>query len=146
VSVVSGRVERVADIGLDQVDVIVSEWMGYALLFETMLDSVSACKGGGGGGGVVGGRAPSSWLQLATLPDPTCSPLHPSLPPPSPLPPHRLVAGAGRARPLAAPRWGCAARYRQHLRGWGERGSAGTRLLAGACNGAVLLTCMCLRV
>jgi hypothetical protein len=27
-----------------QVDVIVSEWMGYALLFETMLDSVLAAR------------------------------------------------------------------------------------------------------
>jgi hypothetical protein len=39
-------VEQVKDIGVDQVDVIVSEWMGYALLFETMLDSVGACWGG----------------------------------------------------------------------------------------------------
>ena len=27
-----------------QVDVIVSEWMGYALLFESMLDSVLAAR------------------------------------------------------------------------------------------------------
>ena len=28
----------------EQVDVIVSEWMGYALLFETMLDTVLYCR------------------------------------------------------------------------------------------------------
>ena len=28
----------------DKVDVLVSEWMGYALLFESMLDSVLACR------------------------------------------------------------------------------------------------------
>ncbi|GBF96074.1 arginine N-methyltransferase-like [Raphidocelis subcapitata] len=44
VSIVTGRVEQVADIGSEQVDVIVSEWMGYALLFETMLDSVLAAR------------------------------------------------------------------------------------------------------
>ncbi|KAF5835998.1 S-adenosyl-L-methionine-dependent methyltransferase [Dunaliella salina] len=40
--VVSARVEQLAQLpgGIDKVDVIVSEWMGYALLFETMLDSV----------------------------------------------------------------------------------------------------------
>jgi|LauGreDrversion2_5_1035112.scaffolds.fasta_scaffold63793_2 hypothetical protein len=30
-----------------QVDVLVSEWMGYALLFETMLDTVLQVLGGG---------------------------------------------------------------------------------------------------
>lgn len=40
VSVLSGKVEELEDIGREKVDVLVSEWMGYALLFESMLDSV----------------------------------------------------------------------------------------------------------
>lgn len=32
--------EELQEIGVQQVDVIVSEWMGYGLLFESMLDSV----------------------------------------------------------------------------------------------------------
>lgn len=40
-SVMSGKFEDL-DLKLEnQVDVIVSEWMGYALLFESMLDTVS---------------------------------------------------------------------------------------------------------
>ncbi|WIA42932.1 hypothetical protein OEZ86_008845 [Tetradesmus obliquus] len=44
ISIVEGRVEAVEGIGLDKVDVIVSEWMGYALLFESMLDSLLAAR------------------------------------------------------------------------------------------------------
>lgn len=44
VAILNGKVEEVADIGMEQVDVIVSEWMGYALMFETMLDSVLAAR------------------------------------------------------------------------------------------------------
>eukprot|EP00775_Hariotina_reticulata_P002332 gene2332-2640_t len=44
ISIVAGKVEDVDDIGQDKVDVIVSEWMGYALLFESMLDSVLAAR------------------------------------------------------------------------------------------------------
>jgi type I protein arginine methyltransferase len=40
ISILSGRAEDLADIGAPRVDVIVSEWMGYALLFESMLDTV----------------------------------------------------------------------------------------------------------
>lgn len=36
-----------------QVDVIVSEWMGYALLFESMLHSVGCTSCSGGGTGAV---------------------------------------------------------------------------------------------
>ena len=38
----AGRVEDLKELpgGAAEVDVIVSEWMGYALLFETMLDTV----------------------------------------------------------------------------------------------------------
>lgn len=34
-----GRLENI-DLGVDKVDAIVSEWMGYFLLFEGMLDTV----------------------------------------------------------------------------------------------------------
>lgn len=58
VSVVAGRVEELASAGSSagaeveaflggvdgRADVLVSEWMGYALLFETMLDSVLAAR------------------------------------------------------------------------------------------------------
>lgn len=42
VHIVSGKIEEVETLvpGVEKVDVIVSEWMGYALLFESMLDSV----------------------------------------------------------------------------------------------------------
>ena len=39
VSIVRGRVEEVK-IGVEKVDIIVSEWMGYCLLYESMLPSV----------------------------------------------------------------------------------------------------------
>lgn len=36
---IHGTVEE-ANLGVEKVDVIISEWMGYFLLFEGMLDSV----------------------------------------------------------------------------------------------------------
>lgn len=39
VTVIKGRIEDV-DLPVDKVDIIISEWMGYFLLFESMLDSV----------------------------------------------------------------------------------------------------------
>ncbi|XP_069479582.1 protein arginine N-methyltransferase 3 isoform X2 [Ambystoma mexicanum] len=39
ITLVKGRVEEV-DLPIEKVDVIISEWMGYFLLFESMLDSV----------------------------------------------------------------------------------------------------------
>lgn len=39
VTVIQGKVEEI-DLPVDQVDVIVSEWMGYFLLYESMLDTV----------------------------------------------------------------------------------------------------------
>ncbi|NXM72556.1 ANM3 methyltransferase, partial [Serilophus lunatus] len=39
ITLVKGRIEEV-DLPLEKVDVIISEWMGYFLLFESMLDSV----------------------------------------------------------------------------------------------------------
>jgi type I protein arginine methyltransferase len=41
ITVVKGKVEEIVlPDGIEQVDIIVSEWMGYALLYESMLDSV----------------------------------------------------------------------------------------------------------
>ena len=41
ITLIKGRIEEVAlPVGIDGIDVIVSEWMGYFLLFESMLDSV----------------------------------------------------------------------------------------------------------
>lgn len=40
-SVIRGKVEEInLPDGIDHVDIIISEWMGYALLYESMLDSV----------------------------------------------------------------------------------------------------------
>ncbi|KAI1084362.1 S-adenosyl-L-methionine-dependent methyltransferase [Whalleya microplaca] len=39
ITCISGRIEEVA-LPVDQVDIIVSEWMGYCLLFEAMLPSI----------------------------------------------------------------------------------------------------------
>ncbi|XP_062598737.1 protein arginine N-methyltransferase 3-like [Saccostrea cucullata] len=39
VTLIKGRIEDV-DLPVDKVDIIISEWMGYFLLFESMLDSV----------------------------------------------------------------------------------------------------------
>jgi protein arginine N-methyltransferase 3 len=40
VTIVSGKIEDLEVLPLEQFDVIVSEWMGYCLLFESMLDTV----------------------------------------------------------------------------------------------------------
>ena len=39
ITLVKGKIEEI-DICVDQVDIIISEWMGYFLLYESMLDSV----------------------------------------------------------------------------------------------------------
>lgn len=39
ISIVKGKIEEV-DIGVEKVDIIISEWMGYFLLYESMLNSV----------------------------------------------------------------------------------------------------------
>ncbi|MGB1602379.1 MAG: methyltransferase domain-containing protein, partial [Promethearchaeia archaeon] len=39
ITLLHGKCEEVS-LPVDQVDVILSEWMGYALLYESMLDSV----------------------------------------------------------------------------------------------------------
>lgn len=46
VSIIAQKVEQLYQLpdGLQQVDVLVSEWMGYALLFESMLDSVLVAR------------------------------------------------------------------------------------------------------
>ncbi|KAM4720800.1 protein arginine N-methyltransferase 3 [Rhinophrynus dorsalis] len=43
ISLIKGRIEEV-DLPVDKVDIIISEWMGYFLLFESMLDSVIYAK------------------------------------------------------------------------------------------------------
>ncbi|XP_041255139.1 protein arginine N-methyltransferase 3 isoform X1 [Onychostruthus taczanowskii] len=43
ITLVKGRIEEV-DLPLEKVDIIISEWMGYFLLFESMLDSVIYAK------------------------------------------------------------------------------------------------------
>lgn len=41
ITVVNGKVEEVElPDGIKQVDIIISEWMGYCLLYESMLDTV----------------------------------------------------------------------------------------------------------
>ena len=42
---IRGKVEDITlPNGITQVDIIISEWMGYALLYESMLDSVLAAR------------------------------------------------------------------------------------------------------
>lgn len=40
---IQGKAEEVT-LPVDKVDVIVSEWMGYFLLYESMLDTVLFCR------------------------------------------------------------------------------------------------------
>jgi len=45
ITVIRGKVEDISlPEGIDKVDIIVSEWMGYALLYESMLDSVLVAR------------------------------------------------------------------------------------------------------
>lgn len=45
ITIIRGKVETVAlPDGITQVDIIISEWMGYALLYESMLDSVLVAR------------------------------------------------------------------------------------------------------
>ncbi|EKM79179.1 hypothetical protein AGABI1DRAFT_74001 [Agaricus bisporus var. burnettii JB137-S8] len=45
ITVIQGKVENVVlPDGISQVDIIISEWMGYALLYESMLDSVLVAR------------------------------------------------------------------------------------------------------
>ena len=42
---IQGKIEDITlPDGVTEVDVIISEWMGYALLYESMLDSVLAAR------------------------------------------------------------------------------------------------------
>jgi SAM-dependent methyltransferase len=43
ITVVEGEIEKV-QLPVDKVDIIISEWMGYALLYESMLDSVLCAR------------------------------------------------------------------------------------------------------
>lgn len=40
IEVIKGKIEDCKDIPLNGIDVIISEWMGYFLLYESMLDSI----------------------------------------------------------------------------------------------------------
>ncbi|XP_075694224.1 protein arginine N-methyltransferase 3 [Rhinoderma darwinii] len=56
ISLIKGRIEEI-DLPVENVDIIISEWMGYFLLFESMLDSVIYAKDkylGAGGAGLYG--------------------------------------------------------------------------------------------
>ena len=45
ITVIKGKVEDVLlPDGIDKVDIVISEWMGYALLYESMLDSVLVAR------------------------------------------------------------------------------------------------------
>ena len=46
VSLVKGKVEEIEELpnGIEKVDIIVSEWMGYCLFYESMLDSVIVAR------------------------------------------------------------------------------------------------------
>ncbi len=46
VSLVKGKVEEIESLphGITKVDIIVSEWMGYCLFYESMLDSVIVAR------------------------------------------------------------------------------------------------------
>ena len=45
VTIVQGRAEEITlPDGIEHVDIIISEWMGYALLYESMLDTVLAAR------------------------------------------------------------------------------------------------------
>ncbi|KAH9480672.1 Ribosomal protein arginine N-methyltransferase rmt3 [Psilocybe cubensis] len=45
ITVIRGKVESISlPEGIDKVDIIISEWMGYALLYESMLDSVLVAR------------------------------------------------------------------------------------------------------
>lgn len=39
ITIINGKVEEI-DLPVEKVDIIISEWMGYCLLFESMLDTV----------------------------------------------------------------------------------------------------------
>eukprot|EP01116_Phalansterium_solitarium_P015229 TRINITY_DN334_c0_g1_i1.p1 TRINITY_DN334_c0_g1~~TRINITY_DN334_c0_g1_i1.p1 ORF type:complete len:574 (+),score=185.19 TRINITY_DN334_c0_g1_i1:52-1773(+) len=70
ITFVKGKAEHVVLPGVDKVDVIISEWMGYFLLYESMLDSVLAARDRwlAPGGQVVPRRA-AIMLAACTVPD-----------------------------------------------------------------------------
>ena len=43
ITLIKGKVEEV-ELPVDKVDIIVSEWMGYFLLYESMLDTVLVAR------------------------------------------------------------------------------------------------------
>ena len=43
VSLIKGKIEEV-ELPVDKVDIIISEWMGYCLFYESMLDTVLVAR------------------------------------------------------------------------------------------------------
>ena len=43
ITIIKGKMEEIK-LPVDKVDIIISEWMGYCLLFESMLDTVLAAR------------------------------------------------------------------------------------------------------
>lgn len=44
ITIINGLVEEI-ELPVDKVDIIISEWMGYFLLYESMFDSVIYARG-----------------------------------------------------------------------------------------------------
>uniref|UniRef100_A0A669R0X6 type I protein arginine methyltransferase n=1 Tax=Phasianus colchicus TaxID=9054 RepID=A0A669R0X6_PHACC len=84
ITLIKGRIEEV-DLPLEKVDVIISEWMGYFLLFESMLDSVIYAKDkylAEGGSGDYCLQCPEiceASLRDKGFPIVYCSPLYPDI-------------------------------------------------------------------
>ena len=58
ITLIKGKMEEV-ELPVEKVDVIVSEWMGYCLFYESMLDTVICARDKwlvGGEGGREGGQ------------------------------------------------------------------------------------------
>lgn len=68
ISLIKGRIEEI-DLPVEKVDIIISEWMGYFLLFESMLDSVIYAKDKflAPGGAVYPDRCTLSLVALCDL-------------------------------------------------------------------------------
>ena len=67
VKLVKGKVEEVTlPEGVEKVDIIISEWMGYCLFYESMLQTVIYARdkwlvGGSAGDGVICGFVQTLW-------------------------------------------------------------------------------------
>lgn len=52
ITLIKGKIEEI-ELPVEQVDIIISEWMGYCLLYESMLDTVLFAR--------------DKWLVIASL-------------------------------------------------------------------------------